>query len=716
MLRITDILDKTQSYLSAPEQELIEKAYIFSASVHQGQVRLSGEPYLTHPVEVAGILADMKLDAASIVTGLLHDTVEDTVATLPQIREAFGKEIEFLVEGLSKISRITFGSRVEHQAENFRKMILAMSSDIRIILVRLADRVHNMRTLEFQPPDRQKFIAEETLELYAPLANRLGINWMKVELEDLAFRYLNPEAYTDLVNRLAKKEQEREQYTKEVKSIIQKEIDKFGLKGEVEGRAKHLYSIYRKMEEQHIDLNEVYDLIAFRIILDADKESECYEALSVVHALWKPVPGRFKDYIAMPKANSYRALHTTVIGPYGERVEIQIRNRTMHEWAEAGIAVHWRYKEGRAYISGEDEQIKKLRDLLEVQQELKNPREFMSNLKMALFADEVYVFTPKGDVKAFPKGATPIDFAYSVHTDVGNQCIGAKVNRNIVPLKYELQNGDTVEVITQAGHHPSKDWLKYAVTSRAIAKIRNWVKTEERKKSVALGKDLLEKEFKKHNLKFSQILKSEEIKKMYTEYSVSSIDDLMAIVGYGKVSAKRIVNQFVPEEEAGTAEIPLVTEEKKKKTPSSVGISITDIEDILVRFARCCNPIPGDEIVGYISRGRGVTVHTVNCPNVAEMDGERMVDVQWNIKEKQTYPVHMRVVCRDKKGLLAEVSTVISQLDINISHAEVETRAADMQAILSFEVNVQDLQQFNQVLAAIKKLKSVISVERVKTS
>jgi GTP pyrophosphokinase len=469
------------------------------------------------------------------------------------------------------------------------------------------------------------------------------------------------------------------------------------------------------MEEQHIDLNEVYDLIAFRIILNTDKESECYEALSVVHALWKPVPGRFKDYIAMPKANSYRALHTTVIGPYGERVEIQIRNRTMHEWAEAGIAAHWRYKEGRSYISGEDDQIKKLRDLLEVQQELKNPREFMSNLKMALFADEVYVFTPKGDVKAFPKGETPIDFAYSIHTDVGNQCIGAKVNRNIVPLKYELQNGDTVEVTTQAGHHPSKDWLKYAVTSRAISKIRNWVKTEERKKSVALGKDLLEKEFKKHNLKFNQIVKSDEIKKMYTEYSVSSLDDLMAIVGYGKVSAKRIVNQFVPEEVA-TAETTPITDEKKRKSPSTVGISITGIEDILVRFAKCCNPIPGDEIVGYISRGRGVTVHTVNCLNVEGMDTERIVDVQWNIKEKQTYPVHMRVVCRDKKGLLAEVSTAISALDINISHAEVETRPADLQAILSFEVDVINLQQFNQVLAAIRKLKSVISVERVRTA
>jgi len=601
MLRITDILDKTQSYLTSDDQEIIEKAYIFSASVHQGQIRLSGEPYLTHPVEVAGILADMKLDAATIVTGLLHDTVEDTLATPEQIREAFGKEVEFLVEGLTKISKITLGSKVEQQAENFRKMILAMSSDIRILLIRLADRIHNMRTLEFQTTEKQKYIAEETLELYAPLANRLGINWMKVELEDLSFRYINFEAYNELAKRVSKKKEKREQYTEEVKNIIQKEIDRFQLKGIVEGRAKHFYSIYKKMKEQHIDLDEVYDLLAFRIILDSDKEIECYEALSVVHALWKPVPGRFKDFIAMPKANNYRALHTTVIGPYGERVEIQIRNRIMHEWAEEGIAAHWRYKEGQSYKTGDDDQIKKLRELLEVQQDLENPREFMSNLKMALFPDEVYVFTPRGDVKAFPKGATPIDFAYSIHTDVGNQCVGAKINRNIVPLKYQLQNGDTVEIITQTGHHPSKDWLKYAVTSRAISKIRNWVKTEERNKSIALGKDILEKEFKKHQLKFSQIAKTEELKKIYADYSIAAIDDLMAIVGYGKVSAKRIVNRFLPEEVSKAAEAAPEKDKKKSQAPPSVGISLTGIEDIMVRFARCCHPIPGDEILGYIS-------------------------------------------------------------------------------------------------------------------
>ena len=546
MLRINDILDKVQSYLSSSEMGMIEKAYIFSASVHQGQIRLSGEPYLTHPMEVCGILADMKLDAATLVTGLLHDTVEDTLATLEQIEEAFGKDVAFLVDGLTKISKITLGNQEERQAENFRKMILAMSSDIRILLVRLADRVHNMRTLEFQTPDRQVYIAKETLELYAPLANRLGINWMKTELEDLSFRYLDFDAYNDLARRVVKKKDKRDEYTEEVRGIIHREMDHLGIKAEVEGRAKHFYSIYQKMKEQHINFDEVYDLTAFRIILDSDKEKDCYEALSVVHALWKPVPGRFKDYIAMPKANHYQSLHTTVIGPYGERVEIQIRTRAMHEWAEEGIASHWRYKEGRAFSSTDQDQIKILRDLLDVQQEIKNPREFMSNLKVALFPEEVYVFTPNGDVKSFPKGATPIDFAYSIHTDVGNKCIGAKVNRNIVPLKYQLQNGDTVEIITQSGHHPSKDWLKFVVTSRAIAKIRNWVKAEERVKSVALGKDLLEKAFRKHQLKFGTCAKSKEMDVVLAECHVDSLEDLMAVVGYGKVSPKHVVHHFLP--------------------------------------------------------------------------------------------------------------------------------------------------------------------------
>jgi len=435
------------------------------------------------------------------------------------------------VGGLTKLSRIACGSPGERQAQNVRKMILAMSSDIRILMVRLADRIHNMRTLQYQTAARKLYIARETMDVYAPLANRLVINWMKMELEDLSFQYISPDAFKEIATRVAKSQESRNRYTEEVKAIILKELQKVDIKGYVEGRAKNLYGIYKKMHEQHINFDEVYDVIAFRIIMDSEVEKSCYEALSIVHALWKPVPGRFKDYIAMPKANNYQSLHTAVIGPYGERVEIQIRTRAMHEWAEKGIAAHWRYKEGRAFHDHEDNQIKKLREAVEIQQEIKNPKEFMSNLKMALFPDEVYVFTPHGDVKSFPKGATPIDFAYSVHTDIGHQCTGAKVNRNIVPLRYQLQNGDRVEIITQAGHHPSKDWLKYVVTSKALSKIKNWIKTDERRKSVALGTDILEKEFRQHQLKFNQAVKLEEVKKLYAELSVNSPDDLQAIVG-----------------------------------------------------------------------------------------------------------------------------------------------------------------------------------------
>ncbi len=711
MLRINDILDKAQSYLPASDLEMIEKAYIFSASVHQGQVRLSGEPYLTHPMEVCGILADMKLDAATLVTGILHDTVEDTLATQEQIEEAFGKEVSFLVDGLTKISKITLGNQEERQAENFRKMILAMSTDIRILLVRLADRIHNMRTLEFQTPDRQLYISKETLELYAPLANRLGINWMKTELEDLAFRFLDFDAYNELARRVVKKKAKRDEYTEEVRGIIRREMDRLGITVEVEGRAKHFYSIYKKMKEQHINFDEVYDLTAFRVILESDKDKDCYEALSVVHALWKPVPGRFKDYIAMPKANHYQSLHTTVIGPYGERVEIQIRTRPMHDWAESGIASHWRYKEGRAFSSDEDDQIKKLRELLDAQQEIENPREFMSNLKVALFPEEVYVFTPDGDVRSFPKGATPIDFAYSIHTDIGNKCIGAKVNRNIVPLKYQLKNGDTVEIITQAGHHPSKDWLKFVVTSRAMAKIRNWVKTEERKKSIALGKDLLEKEFRKNHLNFGRFAKTKEMEAILAECHCDSLEDLMAVVGYGRVSPKHVVHQFLPEEEVKKEETGEKTR-KKDAAAAHVGVSLTGIDDIMVRYAKCCDPIPGDEIVGYISRGRGVVVHTADCRHVRDMDPERLVDVHWDIREKRDYPVQMRIICNDKKGILADVSTAISLMDVNITHAETTT-TPEGKATCDFTVNVTDLDQFNRVAAAVKKVRGVVSVQRL---
>lgn len=711
MLRINDILDKAQSYLSAEELEMIQKAYIYSATVHQGQVRLSGEPYLTHPMEVAGILVDMKMDSATIISGLLHDTIEDTLTTKEQIEKEFGKDVAFLVNGLTKLSRISFGSQEERQAENFRKMILAMSADIRILIVRLADRIHNMRTLQYQTQDRRIYIARETMDVYAPLANRLGINWMKMELEDLAFQYISPDAFKEISTRVAKSNESRNRYTQEVKNLIFNELEKVGMQGEVEGRAKHLYGIYKKMHEQHINFDEVYDVIAFRIILDSDVEKSCYEALSIVHALWKPIPGRFKDYIAMPKANNYQSLHTAVIGPYGERVEIQIRTRVMHEWAEKGIAAHWRYKEGRAFQDDEDNQIKRLREVLEIQQDIKNPKEFMSNLKMALFPEEVYVFTPHGDVKSFPKGATPIDFAYSIHTDVGNQCTGAKVNRNIVPLRYELQNGDQIEIITQAGHHPSKDWLKYVVTSRAISKIRNWINQEEKNSSLSLGKDLLEKEFKRHNLKFTTFLKSDELKKALAEFSLTATDDLISQVGYGRISAKQVVNFYISAEEP--KEVEKHPEKKKKSEASpSLGISLTGIDDVMVKFAKCCNPIPGDEISGYISRGRGITVHTQNCTHLKKLDAERIVDVNWDVRQKHAYPVHIKVICNDRKGVLTEVSSVITSFDVNISYAQVET--VDLIANCEFVIDVYDLQQLNAIFSAIRQLRIVRSIERIR--
>jgi len=715
MLRINDIIDKAQTYLLPEDLEMIEKAYIYSASVHQGQVRLSGEPYLTHPMEVAGILTDMKMDAATIISGLLHDTIEDTLTTVEQIEKEFGRDAAFLVGGLTKLSRISFGSQEERQSENFRKMILAMSSDIRILLVRLADRIHNMRTLQYHPKDKRIYIAKETMDIYAPLANRLGINSMRMELEDLSFQYIAPETYKELFAKVAKSNEARNRYTEEVKNIIYAELEKYSIKCKVEGRAKHLYSIYKKMHEQHINFDDVYDLIAFRIILDSDQEKTCYEALSIVHALWKPVPGRFKDYIAMPKANHYQSLHTTVIGPYGERVEIQIRTNKMHEWAEKGIAAHWRYKEGIAFKNGEENQIKKLREVMEIQHEIKDPKEFMSNLKLALFPEDVYVFTPDGDVKSFPKGATPIDFAYSIHTDVGNQCIGAKVNKSIVPLRYKLQNGETVEIITQAGHHPSKDWLKNAVTTRAISKIRNWINLEEKKSSLDLGRDLLEKEFKRHNLKFSNYIKSDEIKKVFAEYSVNYLDDLISQVGLGRISPKRVVNHFLGGEPVEVPETVIDKIKKKKVASSSMGVSligVDDIDDIMINFAKCCNPIPGDEISGYISRGRGMIVHTNNCPYIKKMDAERIVGVEWNVREENTYPVHIKVICDDLKGILTEVSSIISSFDINISYAQIET--VDMVATCNFVIDINNLHQLNQVLSAIKQLKFVKSIERLR--
>ena len=715
MIRLNDIIDKIHAYNPDTDVDLIEKAYVFSAKIHQGQVRLSGEPYLIHPLEVAGILADLKLDVATIATGLLHDAVEDTYATLEEIGKLFGRDISPLVDGVTKISKITFGTHEEQQAENFRKMLIAMAKDIRVILIKLADRLHNMRTLEYHSPKKQKEIARETLDIYAPLANRLGIGWVRAELEDLSLQFLEPEVYYDLMKKVVERKKEGNAYIHEVKTIISNRLAEYNLKDHVEGRLKHIYSIYQKMKKQNIEFDRVYDLIAFRIILDSVQE--CYEALGIIHSLWKPVPGRFKDHIAMPKANMYQSLHTTVIGPHGERVEIQIRTAEMHRIAVEGIASHWKYKEGKDIGEKTDREFAWLRRLLEWQQDMKDPGEFLESVRVDLFPEEVYVFTPKGEVKEFPRGATPLDFAYSIHTDVGHQCNGAKVNGKIVPLKYELKNGDTLEIITSSNQHPSIDWLKIVKTSRAKAKIRHWVKTNQREQSISLGLEICEKEFKKYKLNFSKLTKTGELKVIAEGFGLHDLDDLLAEVGYGKLSVKQIIHRLIPQERLDkefTEEAILEKVTKKAGKKDGGGVKIRGVEDIMVRFGKCCNPLPGDDIIGYITRGRGVTVHLSNCPTILHSVSERTIDVEWDIEDKSMHLVRIRVVCVDKKGLLAAMSSSIALSEANIINAQIHT-TQEKKAVSIFEVEVSDLKHLQNIINSMQNIKGVINVERLRT-
>jgi GTP pyrophosphokinase len=715
MIRLNDILDKVAAYNPTADFNLIRKAYVYCAKVHQGQTRLSGEPYIIHPMEVAGLLADLRLDVPSIITGFLHDTIEDTLATYDELVEMFGEEVALLVDGVTKISKIHFKTKEESQAENFRKMLLAMANDIRVILVKLADRLHNMRTLEFQSESKQRSIARETMDIYAPIANRLGISWVKVELEDLSFRYLHPETYFELVRKISLKKQEREAFVDEAKAIITDKLSIHGIRGEVSGRSKHLFSIYRKMEKRNVEFEEIYDLIAIRILVDDLRE--CYEVLGVIHSSWKPIPGRFKDYIAMPKGNMYQSLHTTVIGPHGDRMEVQIRTHEMHNVADAGIAAHWKYKEGKGYDEKDVKRFAWLRQLLEWQQELQDSKEFMDSVRVELFPEEVYVFTPKGDVKGYPKGSTPIDFAYSVHTDVGHRCVGAKVNGKLVPLKYELKNGDIVEVITSPHHTPSKDWLKIVRSSRARNKIRSWIKTEERKRSIVLGREICEKDFRKYSINLQKIQKSGEFKKIAAEYGFVGDEDLLAAVGYGKISSGQIIGKLLPDEkiqersERKESRLTSVINKLKGKTSSAVEIS--GVDDVLVRFAKCCNPVPGDEILGFITRGKGVTIHTSDCQLALESDPERRIDVAWNKVKTAALPVKIRVVCHYVKGILANITMAITNSEANIASAHIQS-TIDQRGENTFEVNVVDLTHLQRVMNALMKVKGVIKVERLK--
>jgi len=706
-MRHEEIIAKILSYNLDADVELFRKAYDFMLRAHKGQVRVSGEPYIIHPLEVAGILASLKLDIITIVSALLHDVIEDTPITVEQLKELFGKDVSFLVDGLTKLSRMEFKTREERQAENFRKMFLAMAKDIRIILIKLADRLHNMRTLEHLPSDKRVAIAQETLDIYAPIANRLGIGWMKAELEDLSLKHLRPEEYDDLVKKVAKREEERKGYLKEVIDIVEKALKEQNLKGDVTGRSKHYYGIYQKMLKQGISFEQVYDLTGIRIITET--KADCYAILGVIHSLWTPVPGRYKDFIGLPKPNGYQSLHTTVIGPKGERVEFQIRTKEMNRIAEEGIAAHWRYKEKVPLREPDMERFSWLRQLIELQRDLTDAKDFLETVKVDLFPDVVYVFTPKGDVKELPRGSTPVDFAYSIHSDIGHQCVGAKVNGKIVPLRYHLRNGDTVEIQTSPGHAPSRDWLKFVATARAKTRIRQWIKTEERRRSIELGRELLERELKRHDLSPS-IMKSKEIEEAVKDLGFKGIEEMLVAIGYGKLSALHVVHRLVPER---VEVMPLKKPLKKERWPK--GVRVKGIDDILIHFSKCCSPIPGDKIVGFITRGRGVSIHTEDCPNLLELaiDRDRLVEVDWE-RDELTHPVKISVYTIDKPGLLASVSSAITSAEVNISQADIST-TDDKRAYLNFVVEVRDINHLDRVIKNVEEVEGVLNVKRVKT-
>jgi len=711
-VRLEDIVERLQNYHPDTDVDLLRRAYIFSARAHQGQTRLSGESYLNHPIEVAAILADLKLDAVTVAAGLLHDTIEDTSATTEEVRSVFGDEVAGLVDGMTKLSRMELQSREQREAENFRKMIVAMANDIRVILIKLADRLHNMRTLKFLPPEKQKRIAQETLDIYAPLANRLGISKIKIELEDLSFKYLYPDEYNDLVQKVTKRRVEREAYVNELIEVVKRRLAEHEYKGEVKGRPKHFYGIYSKMQKQGISFEDVYDLIAIRIITDT--KVNCYAILGLIHSFWTPVPGRFKDFIGVPKSNLYQSLHTTVIGPKGERVEFQIRTEEMHRLAEEGIAAHWRYKERSPISQREEQQFAWLRQLLEWQRDLPDAREFMETVKGDLFPDVVYVFTPRGDVKELPQGSTPVDFAYSVHTDIGHQCVGAKVNGKIVPLKHVLQNGDKIEVVTQTGHVPSRDWLKFVKTSKARTRIKAWLKAEERRRSILLGRELLEKDLRKHDLQPAKIFKSDDIVKIANEMSHNGLDDLLAAIGYGKVSAHLVANKLAPEK-VHLEPLPRKVTGRSQKI-SSGSMKISGMDNMLIHLSKCCNPVPGDKVIGFITRGRGVSIHTSDCPNIGELtfDKERLVDVSWGDFKPSAHAVKIAVRSEDRPGILASVSSSISASEANITHAEV-TVNENREALLLFTIDVSDIEHLNRVIGNIESISGVMQVKRVKS-
>ncbi len=705
-LTLRGLLDKVRSYNRDKDLDILKKAYHFSREAHCVQKRSEGSPYIKHPLEVATILADMKMDPASISAGLLHDTIEDTGTTLEDIREIFGKEIAFIVKALTKLSKVEFRTKKEAQAENFRKMLLAMSEDVRVILIKFADRLHNMRTLEHLPENKQQRIAAETLEIYAPLANRLGIGWLRTELEDLSFRFLMPDLYEELARKVAKRKEEQEGYIREVMEIVTGKLKEEGLPGRVSGRVKHYYGIYQKMQHQRITFEEVHDVIGLRILTDT--KANCYAILGMIHSLWTPIPGRFKDYIGVPKSNMYRSLHTTVIGPKGERVEFQIRTEEMHRIAEEGIAAHWKYKEKEGDFDDKSSKyISWLRDLVQVQKEVPDAMDFLEAVKGEVVPEVVYVFTPKGEIKEMPMGSTPIDFAYGIHTQVGHRCVGAKINGKIVPLRYKLKNGDTIEIITSQTHGPSRDWLKFVVTQRARTRIKQWIKAEERNQSVELGIKLLEAELRKHNMS-NALMKSDEILLAAKALGMNSLEDLYVSVGFGKMSPHQVVNRLMPEKETEEVEVRV-----RKPAREQKGVSIRGIDNVLYHTAKCCYPIPGDNLVGFVTIGKGVTIHRRSCPNLERLvvEDARLVDVEWQPSTEATANARLQVETIDKPGILANLSALISSVNINITHLEA-TSTQEKRGHITFIMEVRDLSQLRTLIQRITQMEGILSVKR----
>jgi len=692
---------------------ILDKAFAYASRAHTGQKRKSGEPYIVHPLNVAAILARLRMDPYTVAAGLLHDVLEDTSITFQDVVRGFGEDIAFMVEGVSKIGKVESRTMLQQQAETIRKMLLAMAKDIRVILIKLADRLHNMRTIQFIIKEsKRKRIAQETLDIYVPLAHRLGIAWLKWEMEDLAFYEVNPEVYEHIRERVTKKRGEREAYINMMIHVVQEKLESRGIKAEVTGRPKSFYSIYNKMLERNLTFEDLYDLIALRIITDT--VDECYMALGIIHSSWPYIPGRFKDYIAMPKPNMYQSLHTAVIGPEGEKVEFQIRTWEMHRVAEEGIAAHWKYKEGRSDRE-EDQLIRWIRHLLEWQEEVEDSREFLRNLKVDLFPEKVYVFTPKGEVKSLPRGATPLDFAYAVHTEVGNHCMGAKVDGRLIPLSYQLKTGEQVEILTSLERHPSRDWLRLVQTTRARAKINTWLRAQERSKAFEMGRDMCQREFKKFRKNFLKTMDKGELDQVSRDLGFNNPQDMVVAVGFGRVSPRQVLRKVLsPEELERREQKRLQGTGPPKRKKKKVGVVVKGLDDVLVRFARCCNPIPGDEIVGYITRGKGITLHTADCPNLLhlQIDPERRVEACWALNDRSVLPVKLKIETEDKQGLLAEVSGAIAKEGVNVEKAQVMT-TVDKKALLNFIIDVKDVNQLERVKKSIRKIPGVVRVDRV---